>query len=343
MESETQLLDKAEDIATLMKETKFKLVESEVNLKDQLQELAKKWSSYATVDAQINEGATVLEDLITKLDDIYHDADKISGKTDGDPGRLQELRERLDKVYSLQKKHGVNDVTELVAIAEGLEGKLSSIENRGESIAQLQKEIGEMEAELWSKADELTTRRKKVFTKFQKEVNGRLNDLSMGSAEIKISHAKEEALRSDGADTIDILFKANKGTDFQPIRKVASGGETSRLMLSIKASVAHAMALPTMIFDEIDTGVSGDVAGKMGNILKDLAGKHQLICITHSPQVSSRAVKHFFVHKEETKSRTLTHVKVLNKEERIIEIAKMLSGNPPSTFALDNAKDLLST
>ncbi len=342
MEGETQLLDKAEDIATLMEETKYKLVESETNLRDQLQDLAKKWSGYAEVDPQINQGAIQLEDLLTKVDEIYHDSDQISGKTDGDPGRLMELRERLDKVYSLQKKHGVHEVSDLLAIASSLEGKLSSIENRGETIALLEQEISVLEKELWGKADELTTRRKKVFSKFQKEVNGRLNDLSMGSAEIKISHLREEVLRSDGADTIDILFKANKGTDFQPIRKVASGGETSRLMLSIKASVANAMALPTMIFDEIDTGVSGDVAGKMGNILKDLASKHQLICITHSPQVSARAVKHFFVHKEETKSRTLTHVKVLDKEERIIEIAKMLSGNPPSTFALDNAKDLLS-
>ena len=199
-----------------------------------------------------------------------------------------------------------------------------------------------MEASLRKQADDLSKRRAKVFPKIQKAVNKKLTELGMGAAEIKVQSTDREQLAKDGLDDLDILFKANKGNEFHPIRKVASGGETSRLMLSLKASVADKMALPTMIFDEIDTGVSGEVAGKMGDIIRSLANKHQLICITHSPQVSARAVKHLFVYKEETKSRTITHVKELSGEDRILEIAKMLSGDPPSTFALDNAKDLLS-
>ena len=169
-----------------------------------------------------------------------------------------------------------------------------------------------------------------------------MSDLAMPSAQILIECKKVDELRLDGCDSINMLFKANKGGSFQPIRKVASGGESSRLMLSLKSTVARKMDMPTMIFDEIDTGISGDVAGKIGGILKELSGSHQLICITHSPQVASKADNHFFVYKEDTKERTITHVKNLSKKEKVEEIAKMLSGDPPTTYAMKNAKELIS-
>jgi len=342
LESELELLDKSEDITNLMAETAYAVSESDQNLKDQLAALAKRWSSFSSADPQLMQGYELMENIQEEFDTLYDLANNIKDKTEMDPSRLSTLRAKLDGLYSLEKKHGVNTIEELLQIQTDLELRLNGIENRSEIIAQLQKEILDLDKSLRVEADTLSQRRAKVFPKIQKAVNKKLNELGMGSAEIKVQATRREDLSRDGLDNLDILFKANKGNEFLPIRKVASGGETSRLMLSLKASVADKMSLPTMIFDEIDTGVSGEVAGKMGDIIRSLANKHQLICITHSPQVSARAVQHLFVYKEETKSRTITHVKVLSKKERILEIAKMLSGDPPSSFALDNAKDLLS-
>ena len=342
LEAELQLLDKSEDITNLMAETQYAVNESDQNLKDQLASFAKRWSGYSAADPQLSQGYEVIESVVAELETLCQIASNVADKTEMDPSRLATLRSRLDSIYLLEKKHGVNTVSELVKIQEDLGLKLNGIENRSGTIAKLQEEIATMEASLRKQAGDLSKRRAKVFPKIQKAVNKKLTELGMGAAEIKVQSTDREQLAKDGLDDLDILFKANKGNEFHPIRKVASGGETSRLMLSLKASVADKMALPTMIFDEIDTGVSGEVAGKMGDIIRSLANKHQLICITHSPQVSARAVKHLFVYKEETKSRTITHVKELSGEDRILEIAKMLSGDPPSTFALDNAKDLLS-
>jgi len=343
LESDLQLLDKAEDISLLMGETGYLLSEAEPSVRDQLATLVQRWNGYTTADEMIKEGVVILEEILNNVDTLSTIAAEIKERTQGDPGRLEEIRGRLDAIYLLQKKHGVNSVTELLDLQQDMEIRLSNIDNRSGRITELKNQLAVMKIKLEKLAHKLSGQRIKVFPKLEKSVNSRLKELSMGAAAIKISNEVQAELGNSGIDKIDILFKANKGTDFMPIRKVASGGETSRLMLSIKASVADSMALPTMIFDEIDTGVSGDVAGKMGAILKQLSDKHQLICITHSPQVSARAIQHLYVYKEETKSRTLTHVKVLDKEERIIELAKMLSGNPPSSFALENAKDLLST
>jgi len=343
MESEVVLLEKADDITALMEETKFVLADSEKNLRDEFSKLAKRWSAFVEADIEVKEAYEQMIELQEQINNIYSIAERIDVKVESDPGRSQELRSRLDSLYALQKKHGVQTLDDLIGIQTELTTKLDNVSNRTENIATLTEQIEKKAAELAIIADKLSKKRKKVFPKLEKEVNHKLGELSMGSAEIKFSHQYVEDLRSDGKDDITILFKANKGTDFQAIKKVASGGESARLMLSIKASVAHAMSLPTMIFDEIDTGVSGEVAGKMGDILRKLSSEHQLLCITHSPQVSSRAVRHFYVYKEETKTRTTTHVKVLDKQERINEIAKMLSGDPPSTFAIDNAKDLITT
>ncbi len=343
MEAEMLMLEKADEIVGLAEETKFTLIDSETSLRDVFADLAKKWSAFAEVDSSVSEAYDSLEEIQDKINEIVEASEKLTSKVESNPVRLQEVRTRLDLVYTLQKKHGVQEVSNLLEIQSGLATSLANVTNRAETIEKLKAEIRRLKVDLEKIAKDLTAKRKKVFPSLEKEVNKKLQSLSMGSAQIKVESQVTEDFRSDGKDDLTILFKANKGTEFQAIKKVASGGESARLMLSIKATVAHAMSLPTMIFDEIDTGVSGDVAGKMGDILKALSAKHQLLCITHSPQVSSRAVKHFFVYKEESKDRTSTFVKVLDKAERITEIAKMLSGDPPSTFALENAKDLITT
>jgi len=343
IEGEVIMLEKADEITAVMEETKFSLMESESSTHNVIADIAKKWSEFTEADSVIQQGYEAMQEILDKISDVNVCADNMTGKIDSDPAKAKELRARLDSLYALQKKHGVQTEDALLEIQSTLEQKLSGIEGRGEKIDLLEKRISKSKENLLKIAAKLTSKRKKVFKKLENSVNDKLAALSMGSAQVKVSHHFSSELRNDGLDDISILFKANKGTDFQAIKKIASGGESARLMLSIKATVAHAMALPTMIFDEIDTGVSGEVAGKMGDILRELSQQHQLLCITHSPQVSARAVRHFYVYKSEDKKRTTTHVKILDKTERVTEIAKMLSGDPPSTFALDNAKDLITT
>jgi len=343
LESQFGLLEKADEISTLMEETQFVLSESEFNLRDRLRDINNKWSTFKGVNADFDKTIDLLEVMDEQLQEIIAKAQDITDQSENDPVKLLEIRNRLDILYALLKKHGVNTAEELIDIQNNLQERVSKISNRSGAIEQLKLEIENLLSDLQFKGKKLTKSRKKVFAELEKEVAVRLNTLSMGSAEIQVSHELSELPGPNGFDDIQILFKANKGGKFQPIKKVASGGETSRLMLSLKSTVAHAMSMPTMIFDEIDTGISGDVAGKMGDILKELSNEHQLITITHSPQVASRAEKHFFVYKEDLKDRTITHVKELDKDSRTIEIAKMLSGDPPSTFALENAKELISS
>ena len=343
MESEATILEKSDEISALMQETTFKLSEGDDSVKDLLLDLSKRWATFNGVNPQISEGYELLEELQENLISLTGISQNIADSIDSNPVRLSEIRSRLDEIYSLEKKHGVQTVSQLMTIQSELEQKLANINGREARIKDLEKEIASMEQALEDLAAQLTKKRKKIFKKLESSVNTKLDALAMDSAEIKVSHQILDELKSSGKDDISIRFKANKGSDFQEIKKVASGGETSRLMLSIKATVAKAMSLPTMIFDEIDTGVSGDIAGKMALILKELATDHQMICITHTPQIAARAIRHFHVFKEEHKNRTETHVRVLNDNERITEIAKMLSGDPPSTFALDNAKDLMTT
>ncbi len=341
LETESDLLNKADEIQVMLQETKYRLSDSEVNLKDVILDLQKKWMAFNEIHPLLKKGVDNLDSLLELIDEIYHNSSAINADIDLDPQRLEELNSRLDSIYRLQKKHGVNDIKSLLEIQEELETKLASYINKGQVIEQLSIDINKLKSKLETIAQKLSSSRKKVFKSFEQKVNTQLTQLSMNSAEIKIEHKISEVLKADGIDDISLLFKSNKGAAFLPIKSIASGGESSRLMLSVKSIVAEVMDLPTMIFDEIDTGVSGEVAGKMGSILKTLSSSHQLICITHSPQVSSRAKNHYLVFKKDTAKRTYTEVKLLNEEERITEIAKMLSGDPPSTFALDNAKDLM--
>ena len=341
LESQSALLEKADDITSLIEETKFLLNDSEQNVKDIIATLSTKWESLRGVKSIIDENLDAFSDIEDRLITIYNNADSLSQNTENDPMRLLELQDRLSTIYSLQKKHGVNSIKELLDISSELQNRISQHDSRAESIAKYQEIIKTQEIDLNHKAGLISKKRKKIIPKIEKEVNSNMADLAMPSAQINIECKKADLLKPDGLDNINMLFKANRGGSFQPIRKVASGGESSRLMLSLKSTVARKMEMPTMIFDEIDTGISGDVAGKIGGILKELSGSHQLICITHSPQVASRADNHFFVYKEDTKERTITHVKHLDKKEKIEEIAKMLSGDPPSTYALKNARELI--
>lgn len=342
IESEQEILLKSDDLRLLVEETRHLISDGELNISDMLSGLSAKWQNFSGVNKKVAELSEELINVEVLLNDFYAKADDILKGVDNDPERLSIIQDRLDLIYNLENKHGVQSVEELLGIQEDLQNQLAAFNNRTEDIEKLEKDLIGLEGKLDKISLRLRSNRVKHFPELEKSVKLILDELAMTSAEIKVDLSESEDFRPDGKDHLEILFKANKGGQLMPIKKVASGGEASRLMLALKSTVAEAMELPVLIFDEIDTGVSGEVAAKMGDILKKLASQHQLIAITHSPQVSSRADKHLFVYKEEHADKTTTHVKVLNQDERVIEIAKMLSGDPPSTFALDNAKDLLA-
>lgn len=341
LESEAELLSKSDEIRMLLEESNFRLVENEQSIRDIIQNIHNQWLKYEDAHSLIGKAGEHFQTILDLISELEINFSRILGDVDPNPLKLEEIQERLDIIYSLQRKHNVNSVEALLDIQGELQSALEAYVNRGTQIEALELEISKLGKRLVNLSEKISKNRHKVFPVLEKRVKKQLDQLAMNSAEIKVMCEKSQDFRSDGIDLINIHFKSNKGAEYLPIKKVASGGESARLMLSIKSTVANIMQFPTMIFDEIDTGVSGEVAGKMGDILRKLSASHQLVCITHSPQVSARANNHYLVFKEETKERTFTHVRLLNGEERITEIAKMLSGDPPSTFALDNARDLI--
>jgi len=258
-----------------------------------------------------------------------------------DPEKIEQLNERLSNGYKLLKKHGVQTTNELLLIQQQLEEKLQAVLNIDEAIQQKEKESNRLKEEAAKLAKKISDARQKQIKPLEDKVNKLLAQVGMPNARLKVDNKNETELNQYGIDKIEFLFDANKSGQFQPVRKVASGGELSRLMLCIKSLVAQSIDLPTMIFDEIDTGISGEAAKQVGIILRELALKRQVICITHQPQIAGKADAHFFVYKEIVKEVVKTNIRQLTNEERITTIAKMLSGEKPTAAALENAKEMV--
>jgi DNA repair protein RecN (Recombination protein N) len=307
----------------------------------QLQELSNEIANVAKFHPKLQKYLERYESIVIELQDIGEEFGSIAEDTEYNEERIQELSERLDLLYRLQKKHFVNSIEELLQIQETLQTKVDGFSNSTEKIEYLELLIDNQENELQELANALSQSRQAVVPFFEEEIHKMLAQLNMKHAQLKIELKSSEELTATGTDLIAFLFAANKGSRLDNIRNVASGGEISRLALCTKSLVADAITLPTLIFDEIDTGVSGDVALKMGHILRELANRHQVISITHTPQIAARANHHFLVYKFIDKDTTISSVKLLEEKERVNEIAVMLSGNPPSKSALDNAKELL--
>lgn len=341
LEQEKSLLDKAGTFKNLCHESEFEVSDKEGSIKEIINKLSVQWEKLEDLNPEAKHIKDKLIQLRFDLDDLIQNVNNLSSQAEENPQRLEEINERLDSFFLLQRKHGVQSNIELIQLKDDLGNQIKSQQDNSKLIATLTKQLETLEKHLAQKAKALSKKRKAVIPNFEKSVNQRLSELAMKFAEIQLDQSELSKFSKDGQDKIQFLFKSNKGADFLPIKDIASGGESSRLMLSIKSIVAEHMQLPSMIFDEIDTGISGEIAGKMADILKGLSASHQLICITHSPQVASRSTSHFMAYKIENNKSTETHVELLGKEERIIEIAKMLSGDPPSTFALDNARDLI--
>ena len=262
-------------------------------------------------------------------------------KIDFDENKIITFQERLSQGYSLQKKHKVQSTAELLAIQSQLEKDLEAVLNLEETIAQLTATLAAQNLEVSSLAKALSEKRNKQVDPFTKNVNQLLHQVGMPNAKIKVT-IEQVPFNVYGQDKIDILFDANNTNRFEPIRKVASGGELSRLMLCIKSLVAKSVDLPTMIFDEIDTGISGEPAKQVGLLLQQLGLNRQVLCITHQPQIAAKGHAHLYVYKEQNGAETQTHLRTLSNEERVLHLARMIGGDPPSKTAMSNAQELMA-
>jgi DNA repair protein RecN (Recombination protein N) len=342
LEEELERLTNAEDIKRVLSATFQHLTDSETAVISQLEELRSALNDIRKFDSRVGRQFERFENVIVELQDMSGEFEKIAETTEHDPERILETQQRLDAIYRLQNKHKVGSVEELLALQKEIENKLEGFGDLSAEINRLRKRIGEQEQQLRQLAEQLRERRMKVGPGFEKKVLGLLSQLSMEHARIQVEYLPLEELGPTGMDEINFLFAANPGSRLQLIKDVASGGELSRLTLVTKSLVASAIPLPTLIFDEIDTGISGHIALKMGSILRQLSNQHQVVSITHSPQVASKADVHYFVYKKIHDDRTYTKVRQLTPDERVRAIATMLSQNPPSESAIENARELLS-
>jgi DNA repair protein RecN (Recombination protein N) len=342
IEEQQQRLQNAETIKRNLAAAFRAVSEDENAIVSQLKSVSSSISQVKKYAPSVSKLYERIESLLYELEDIGGELEAISEDTEYDPERIADIQTRLDIIYKLQKKHGVATVEQLIEIQNDLQTQLNAFGDLSEDIEKLEQSLIEQETELRQLANELSTKRKFVTPQFEAQVHEMLQQLSMENARLQVQITDLQELTTNGADDVQFLFAANKGSRMMPIKDVASGGELSRLALCTKSLVAAAIPLPTLIFDEIDSGVSGDVALKMGNILHKLSKHHQVVVITHSPQVAAKAEKHYFVYKTHKEDRTITSVRPLSTEERVRSIAVMLSQNPPSASALENAKELMS-
>ena len=340
-EEELSRLNNAEDIKQTFGAAYGHLVENELSLIGRLKDISVSIGGMRKIGPSYQSLYERLESTIAELQDLAGEFETVAETTELNQERALEIQQRLDQIYRLQKKHGVNDIAGLLRIQEEIQQQLESYSDLSGKIAALEQSLKDQEKNLQHTARELSKRRKEVIPAFTQKVEGMLSQLSMEHARLEIQMQDMPALSATGLDDVSFLFAANKGSRLQAIKDVASGGELSRLALCTKSLVASAIPLPTMVFDEIDAGVSGDVSLKMGDILRKLSNQHQVVVITHSPQVAAKADVHYFVYKKIKDDRTVTGVRALSMDERVRALATMLSSNPPSESAIANARELL--
>ncbi len=343
VEQELETLNNAEEIKLNLSKTANGLNGGEQNILSSLNEIKLILATFAKFKPEINELSTRLNSAYIELKDIGNELDNLEQDIIYNPIRIEELTNRLDIIYRLQQKHQVKVIEDLIAIKDDLSNKLLEFSSLENEIKKTKKELDTVQKSLMTLAKKIAANRKKVIPKIEKEIASLLSSLSMPNAQLKVDHIETEILTMKGIDKVNFLFSANKGSDFKELNKVASGGELSRLMLSIKSLIAQLTALPTIIFDEIDTGVSGDVADKVGSIMNLMTKSMQVITITHLPQIASKGQSHLFVYKEDKNNKTFSNIKKLSADERIQEIAKMLSTGTPTVSAIKNAKELLKS
>ncbi|MDB5230837.1 MAG: recN [Chitinophagaceae bacterium] len=342
LEQEIKLLTKSEEIKAALAHTCYELNSAEKPVVQLLKQLYHELSPYTEHHKGLAVLATRLHTTQVELQDIATELENICENVNFDQPRVEWINERLTHGYKLQKKHGVKSTNELRAIQNELGKKLEAVLNIDGEIAVQEKSVSILASQVAHLAEEISVRRQQAIKPLEENINGLLEQVGMPNARIKIKMDITDTWDKYGSDQIEFLFDGNKSNRFESLSKVASGGELSRLMLCIKSLVAEKIDLPTMIFDEIDTGISGEAAKQVGIIMKQMAAQRQIICITHQPQIAGKADKHLFVYKEIRDDAIKTSIRNLDADERITAIAKMLSGEKPTAAAMENAREMMN-
>ena len=340
LEQELKFLENAVSIKAQINQSIQVLESADNPIVQQLKQIANNLDPIVKWQPEFADLLNRLKAAQIELADVANELSSWQDKIDFDDKKLVVIQDRLSEGYSLQKKHKVQSTNELISIQQQLELDLTAVLSLDEEINQLTKQVKSDEKQVVELATTLTQKRNKETAPFTKNVNQLLHQVGMPNAKIKVT-IDEVAYNAYGKDKIDFLFDANNTQKFEPIKKVASGGELSRLMLCIKSLVAKSIDLPTMIFDEIDTGISGEPAKQVGLLLQGLGQARQVLCITHQPQIAAKGHAHLFVYKEQKGTSTNTFLRALSANERVQHIALMIGGDPPSKSALENAKELL--
>lgn len=341
LEQEYEMLSHSEDIKTALYQADNHLSGDDGNIIERLKQTSEQLANIKDVYPEVTELLERIDSSYIELKDIAQEVNGLIDHVEFDPARLETINERLDKLNSLQQKFHVRDLGELIETYHQLKEQLSHIDHSDEDVEALEQEVTQLLEKAQKQAKELTAIRTKAAKKVEEEMKQRLIPLGIPNVRFSIS-LTEKPLSHDGGDKVSFLFSANKSTPLQPVTQVASGGEIARVMLSLKAMISGAVKLPTIIFDEIDTGVSGKIAEKMAQIMVEM-GNHerQVLSITHLPQIAAMGSHHYKVSKEETDNGTISRMTELSQQERVQEIAQMLSGSDVSEAALANAKELL--
>ncbi len=341
LDAEMKLLSNSETVKQQLNSVYGELNGGELPIAQTIKSHVQKLAALQEYHADIADLQKRLLSAQVEIKDIADELERIDESISYDVQRIDTVNERLSAGYKLLKKHGVTTTTQLLEIQEALQVKLDEVFNISQAIEKTEKLAANYFADASGIAEKISTNRKSKLKPFTEKVNALLAQIGMPNAMIKVD-LQTAALSAKGTDEINFLFDANKSNRFEPLHKVASGGELSRLMLSVKSLVAKKLQLPVLIFDEIDTGISGEAAKQVGIIMKELSASHQVIAITHQPQIAAKADAHYFVFKQIVQDTIQTSVRLLNSDERIIAIAQMLSGEKPTAAALANAKEMMN-
>ena len=341
LEQQSETMSHAEEIKSALYDADNQLSSDQQGAVDAIRQTLHSLNSISRVLPAARELTERLESCHIELKDIADEVSRLLERTDFDPSELEHINNRLDRLYDLEKKYHAENVEELIAQRDNLKQQLSAIENSDEAVGELEAKCEKLKAKSQQLADELSKQRQKAAKEIEKQMQQRLVPLGMPHVRFAVSISKTE-LNKSGQDQVAFLFSANTSTPLQPVSQVASGGEIARVMLSLKAMISGAVKLPTIIFDEIDTGVSGKIAEKMAEMMREMGeANRQVISITHLPQIAALGSHHYRVSKEETVQGTTSHLHELTNEERIREIAQMVSGSDVTEAAIANAKQLL--
>jgi DNA repair protein RecN (Recombination protein N) len=347
LETELKILSNSEGVKAALSKALYSLNESEEPIVQQLKVLGNQLQSSADYHPQLPSIVERLHSSHIELQDISDEIERLVDHINYDPARIEQMNERISSGYKLLKKHSVQTTNDLLAIKKQLGDQLLAVLNIDDAILEKETACNRLSKEAAAIANKISVNRQQQVKPLEDKVNALLTQVGMPNARLKVEMQKgalpesDAPLRLYGVDEIEFLFDANNSRQFAPIRKVASGGELSRLMLCIKSLVAQAIDLSTMIFDEIDTGISGEAARQVGFIMKGLSVNRQIICITHQPQIAGKADTHFYVYKQVVGNTVKTNIRILSRDERITTIAQMLSGEKPTAAALENAKEMI--